>query len=117
MAKYLFSIYQPQGEPPPQDQLDAIMSEVDQVNKEMQAAGVWVFAGGLDFPSTATVLTTGQDGEPVLTDGPFVELKEYLGGLDIIDVPDLDAALFWARKVQAVIGLPIEIRPFFNQYQ
>ena len=56
------------------------------------------------------------DGEPVLTDGPYVELKEYLGGLDIVDAPDLDAALHWARKLQAVIGLLIEVRPFFNEY-
>jgi hypothetical protein len=115
MANYLLSIYQPPGARPPQEQLDQIMSRVDALNKEMHEAGVWVFAGGLDYPSTATVVTTA-NGEVVLTDGPFVELKEYLGGLNIIDVPDLDAALDWARKLQNAIGLPIEVRPFFNDF-
>jgi hypothetical protein len=115
MAHYLLSIYQPQGPTPPPEVLDEIMARADAVNKEIQDAGAWVFAGGLDFPSTATVVTTN-GGEVVLTDGPFVELKEYLGGLNIIDAPDLDAALGWARKVHAAIGLPVEVRPFFNEF-
>ena len=116
MAHYLLSIYQPSGatQPPP-EVLGPIMDNVNALNKEMQEAGVWVYAGGLDYPSTATVITT-ENGKPVLTDGPFVELKEYLGGLNIIDVPDLDAALDWAKRLQSAIGLPIEVRPFFNQF-
>jgi hypothetical protein len=115
MAHYLLSIYQPEGPTPPQEELDQIMARVDGLNTQMREAGVWVFAGGLDYPSTATVVTTA-NGEVVLTDGPFVELKEYLGGLNIIDVPDLDAALGWARKLESAIGLPIEVRPFFNEF-
>ncbi|MBO0811697.1 MAG: hypothetical protein J2P23_06580 [Microlunatus sp.] len=114
MAHYLLSIYQPAGgQTPPPEVLDPIMAEVNAINKEMQQAGVWVYAGGLDFPSTATVITT-ENGDPVLTDGPYVELKEYLGGFTIIDVSDLDAALGWAKRLQSVIGLPLEVRPFFD---
>lgn len=117
MTKYLLSIYQPSGgvQPAPEE-LDRIMADVDVVNKELQAAGAWVFAGGLDYPSTATVVTTS-NGEVLLTDGPYVELKEYLGGLNIIDVEDLDAALGWARKLQTAIGLPIEVRPFYDEHR
>ncbi|SDS69045.1 YciI family protein [Microlunatus soli] len=116
MSHYLLSIYQPSGQTqPPKEELDKIMADVQVINSEMQQAGVWVFAGGLDYPSTATVVTTS-NGEVLLTDGPYVELKEYLGGLDIIDVDDLDQALGWARKLAGAIGLPIEVRPFFNEY-
>jgi hypothetical protein len=116
MPNYLLSVYQPEGPTPPQDQLDAIMAEVDKDNKEIQAAGAWVFAGGLDYPSTATVVSSANGSEPLLTDGPYVELKEYLGGLTILRAEDLDAALGWARRIHQATGLPIEVRPFFNEY-
>jgi len=114
MAHYLISVYQPEGgTPPAPDELATIMAGVDAINHEMQDAGVWVYSGGLDSPSTATVITT-ENGEPVLTDGPYVELKEYLGGFTIVDVPDLDVALGWAKRLRSVIGLPLEVRPFFD---
>lgn len=116
MAHYLLGIYQPAGGTPPSaEQLEQITARLDAVNTEIRAAGAWVFAGGLDHPSTATVITD-DSGEPVLTDGPFAELKEYLGGLTILDVPDLDAALGWASKLHAAIGLPIEVRPFATAF-
>jgi hypothetical protein len=77
----------------------------------MKAAGVWVFSGGLNAPSTATVLRF--DGSDVLmTDGPFAEGKEYLGGFTIVRAPDLDSALEWGRRLARVVTLPIEVRPF-----
>jgi hypothetical protein len=111
MAHYLLSVYQPEGEPPPPAALEAIMARVEENQREMKEAGVWVFSGGLEAPSTATVLTAS-GGEVLVTDGPFVELKEYLGGLTIIDVADLDAALEWGRKATRATTLPIEVRPF-----
>jgi len=87
------------------------MRELHAVNREMKAAGAWVFAGGLHAPSTATVVRF-QDDEVLITDGPFVEGKEYLGGITIIDVPDLDAALGWAARITRATTLPIEVRPF-----
>ena len=112
MAHYLLSVYTPaDGTPPTPEELDAIMKEVAAYNQELRDAGAWVFSGGLEAPDTATVLRL-QDGDVLTTDGPFAEAKEYLGGFDVIDVPDLDAALEWGRKAARVIGLPIEVRPF-----
>jgi hypothetical protein len=111
MPHYLLSFYQPEGPIPPKDVLDRVMRELDVVNSEIKAAGSWVFAGGLHPPSTATVARL-RDGEVLLTDGPFVEGKEYLGGITIIDAPDLDAALGWASKIARATTLPIEVRPF-----
>ena len=111
MPQYLLSFYQPEGPIPPKEVLERVMRELDVVNREMKAAGAWVFAGGLHPPSTATVARVN-DGEVLLTDGPFVEGKEYLGGITIIDAPDLDAALGWASKIARATTLPIEVRPF-----
>lgn len=111
MPQYLLSFYQPEGPVPPRDRLDAIMRDLDAVNREIKAAGSWVFAGGLHPPSTATVARY-RDGEILMTDGPFVEGKEFLGGITIVDAPDLDAALGWASKIARATTLPIEVRPF-----
>jgi hypothetical protein len=113
MPRYLLSFYQPAGPPPPREILEPIMRDLDAVNREMKSAGAWVFAGGLHPPSTATVARFRND-ELLLTDGPFVEGKEVLGGITIIDVPDLDAALMWAGKIARASTLPIEVRPFFQ---
>ena len=110
MKQYLLSIYQPDGDPPPPAVLAQVMRDVDTLTQEMQAAGAWVFAGGLHPPSTATVVRI-QDGEALMTDGPFVEGKEHIGGFTVIKVPDLDAALAWARKAARATTLPIEVRP------
>lgn len=111
MTTYLLSIYQPDGPPPPPETLEPIMRGVFALQEEMKAAGAWVFSDGLHAPSTATVLRQ-KDGEIQMTDGPYVEGKEHLGGFTIIKAPDLDAALEWGRKMARVIPLPIEVRPF-----
>jgi hypothetical protein len=114
MQTYLLSVYQPDGgEPPAPEILDGIMAELNTINDDMRAAGAWVFSGGLDSPSTATVLQA-QDGDVVMTDGPFAELKEYLGGFTILEAEDLDGALAWGQRIAKAIGLPIEVRPFFD---
>ena len=113
MAQYLLSVYQPVGGPPPRATLEPIMRNVNAVREEMQKAGVWVFSGGLHPTATATVVRV-KDGDLLMTDGPFVEGKEHLGGFTIIRVPDLDAALEWARKLATATTLPIEVRPFME---
>jgi hypothetical protein len=111
MKHYLLSVYQPEGTPPAPEVLNQIMQDLDQLNREMRSAGVWVFSGGLNHPNTATVLRL--DGAEILTtDGPFAEGKEYLGGFTIINAADLDAALVWGRKLAQAVPLPIEVRPF-----
>ncbi len=111
MPQYLLSVYQPDGDPPPPEVLGKVMRDVHAVQDAMKAAGVWVFAGGLHPPSTATVLRL-QGGDVLTTDGPYVEGKEHLGGFTIIQAPDLDAALDWGRKAARATTLPIEVRPF-----
>ncbi|MEU8222705.1 YciI family protein [Kribbella sp. NPDC048915] len=112
MNQYLLSIYQPDGPAPEPEVLDPIMQELNQLNEEMQKAGVWVFAAGLHPPETATVLKASGD-DLLVTDGPFTEGKEHLGGFTVIQVEDLDAALYWARRLAKVLrNLSIEVRPF-----
>lgn len=111
MTQYLLSVYQPDGPPPPEVDLESVMHDVEAVDQEMRAAGVWVFAGGLHSPSTATVLRP-KGAEVLTTDGPFAEGKEHLGGFTIIAAPDLDAALEWGHKLARATTLPIEVRPF-----
>jgi hypothetical protein len=89
------------------------MRDVHAIQKEMQNAGVWVFSGGLHPPSAATVLRH-RNGDVVMTDGPFIESKEQIGGITILKAPDLDAALDWGRKLARAIGTPIEVRPFME---
>jgi hypothetical protein len=111
MTRYLLSLYQPDGPPPADLDLEQVMKEVDALIEETKSAGVWVFNGGLHPPDTATVVT--QRGDDVLvTDGPYLEGKEHIGGFLVIEVPDLDAALEWGRKTARVVRLPVEVRPF-----
>jgi hypothetical protein len=115
MTQYLLSMYQPDGAPPPPEVLEPIMRDIQAVRREMQAAGVWVFSGGLHAAGTSTVIRM-HDGRAVTTDGPYLEGKEHLGGFTIIDAPDLDAALEWGRKLaRAVSLLPVEVRPFQDE--
>jgi hypothetical protein len=108
---YLLSIYQPDEDTPEPQFLEQVMSELDALNEEMRAEGAWVFTGGLHPASTATVVRAKGD-EVLMTDGPYTEGKEHVGGLWIITAPDLDAALAWARRAAEATTLPIEVRPF-----
>jgi len=110
MTHYLLSIYQPDGDPPPPAVLEKVMRNLEALNRELKAAGAWVFDAGLHPPSTATVVRL-QDGDVLTTDGPFAEGKEHIGGFVIINAPDLDSALEWGGKLSKATTLPIEVRP------
>ncbi|RBY79047.1 hypothetical protein DQ239_05090 [Blastococcus sp. TF02-09] len=115
MALYLLAMHQPVGPAPDREVLQQVMADLDVVRKELQAAGSWVFAGGLHDPGASTVLRP--DGNDVLiTDGPYAEGAEHLGGITVIDVPDLDAAVGWGRRQASASGLPIEVRPFRDAF-
>ncbi|MGH3150355.1 MAG: YciI family protein [Streptosporangiaceae bacterium] len=108
MPQYLLSIYQPEAGAPDAQAMAQIITDLHRLNEELRESGSWVFTGGLHAPGTATVVRA--DG--MITDGPYVEGKEHIGGIWIITAPDLDAALGWGRKAAAATTLPIEIRPF-----
>ncbi|MGA6161098.1 YciI family protein [Amycolatopsis magusensis] len=114
MQQYLLNIQQPAGDPPPPEVLEPIMRELTALNDEMRAAGVWVFAGGLHDPDASSVVRV-KDGEVVVTDGPYVEGKEHVGGFTVLRAADLDEALKWAGRLTEVLGLPIEVRPFHDR--
>ncbi len=110
MPRYLLSLYQPDGPVPPPPALETIMKNVEAVRDEMKAAGALVLTAGLDAPSKAAVVRP-KDGRTLVTDGPFAETKEFLGGFSIVEAPNLEAALAWARKLAGATTLPIEVRP------
>ena len=115
MKNYVLSVVQPDGPPPPTVRLDRIMKDVGTVIREMKDKQVWVFNGGLTPASAATVVRL-RGSEVLLTDGPFAEGKEHIGGVMIIRAPDLDAALEWGRKMARAITLPIEVRAFRDDH-
>ncbi len=115
MTQYLMSVYYDEGAVrPTPDELAQITTAVDAVHTELQAAGAWVFGGGLHDPDTATVVRA-RGGHVLTTDGPFVETKEQLGGFSVIDVADLDAALAWAERMSEATTCAVEVRPFLDE--
>ena len=115
MKQYVLSVYQPDGPPPDDVDLGPIRRDIDAVVEEAKAAGAWVFSGGLAPASSATVVRA-QDGDVLMTDGPYAEGKEHIGGFAIVAAEDLDAALRWAGKFAGATTLPIEVRPFLDQH-
>ncbi|HEX2028919.1 MAG TPA: YciI family protein [Nitriliruptorales bacterium] len=114
MAQYLLSAHSVEGQvrqPMTEEQVAEVTRKVLEMEAEMRSTGVWVFAGRLHPPETATVVRVS-DGDVFTTDGPFAESKEHLGGFYVIDVEDLDEALQWARRTAETVNTPIEVRPF-----
>ena len=97
MTQYLLSVHHDFDSQPDADEMATTFRDVDGFNQEVQAAGAWVFAGGLEAPETATVVRIGR-GDRWSTDGPFAESKEHIGGFWVIEAADLDTALGWAEK-------------------
>ena len=118
MKQYLLSIYQPDGPPPPPDALRTVMDDLTAFIAETKSAGAWVFNGGLHPPSTATVVRV-RGGDALITDGPFMEGKEHIGGFVVLKAHELDVAVDWARRLARILTLPgreaglaVEVRPF-----
>lgn len=110
MKQYMLSVIGDESVDVPDDVMQQMYQDVDAYNKELTAAGAWVFGTGLHPTSTATVVTA-KDGDVVTTDGPYLEAKEHLGGFWIIQAEDLDAALDWAAKASVACQGPVEVRP------
>ncbi len=116
MSQYLLSVHAVEGEvrePMTPEEMQTSMERVGALEAEMKASGTFVFGGRLHDSDMATVVRMS-DGDVAMTDGPFAESKEHIGGFYIINADDLDAALAWAGKVVDCISAPIEVRPFFE---
>jgi hypothetical protein len=116
MPQYLLSVWHDAEYVPDFEGEEAqrVGPKVDAVNAEMQAAGAWVFAGGLHNLASATTVEA-RGGEVSVTDGPYAETKEMMGGFWVLQLPDLDAALEWAKRATVACERPIEVRPFHGE--
>ena len=112
MKRYLLSVIQPAVTPPPEVDLDRIRRDVAALNDEMKAAGVRVFVGGLQPETTARSLRLQPGGKLLVTDGPYAETKEHIGGFWVLQAADLDEALAWGRKAAVACRASVEVRPF-----
>jgi hypothetical protein len=119
MAQYLLSVHTGPGpDPEPDAGPDAepgagMSADLVALEEDMRTSGAWLFSGRLTGPDVATVVRVS-GGEVLTTDGPFVESKEHLAGFYIVEAADLDAALVWASRTSEIIGMPIEVRPFWD---
>jgi hypothetical protein len=115
MPQYLIAVYdQPETRSRPAAEMTEIIADVGAVNQKLMDAGAFVFAGGLHDQSATTVVDA-RSGKPELTDGPYLETKEFLGGFWVIEAPDLDGALDWARAAALACRQPLEVRPFMEE--
>ena len=113
MNQYLLAVHGADGQPmPSQEVMMKMFADVGAFNKTLREKGAWVFAGGLHPASSATVVRPQEGGEFLLTDGPFLEAKEHIGGFWVVKAPDLDAALALAKKAAVACRAPVEVRPF-----
>jgi hypothetical protein len=112
MTQYLVAIHHPDDYDPAVAEDEAMHRDIDALNDEMTAAGVRVFVGGLAPASRAKSLRLKPGGKVLITDGPYTEAKEHVGGFWVLEAPDFDAALAWGRKAAIACRAPVEVRPF-----
>jgi hypothetical protein len=113
MAQYLVAIHHPDNYDPSVEG-EAMQRDISALNEEMDAAGARIFAGGLSAARGAKSLRAQPDGKVLITDGPYLETKEHIGGFWILEAPDLDEALAWGRKAAVACRAPVEVRPFLR---
>ena len=113
MTQYMLSVHHRASDPQMTGkETQAAYKAVDAFNAKITEAGQWVFGGGLEPRETATVVDNTKGGEPTVTDGPFIEGKEWLGGFWVVELPDLDAALAMAQEASKACNGAVEVRPF-----
>jgi hypothetical protein len=112
MTLYMLAVHSVEGtEPPTEEAMQEAFAAVDKFNAKLMEQGSWVFGGGLHPPTTATVVNA-TSGDVLVTDGPFAEAKEQLGGFWVLRAPDLDAALKLAAEASVACREAVEVRPF-----
>lgn len=113
MPQYLVAIHHPDNYDPSTEG-EAMIRDISSLNKEMIAAGARIFAGGLQAAGNAKSLRARPDGEVVITDGPYLEAREHVGGFWLLEAADLDEALAWGRKAVVACRAPVEVREFLQ---
>ena len=111
MPQYLVAIHHPDGYDGSQEG-EAMVRDIDVLNEEMEAAGARFFAGGLQSAPRAKSLRKQPGGEVVITDGPYLEAKEHIGGFWILDAANMDEAVAWGRKAVVACRASVEVREF-----
>jgi hypothetical protein len=115
MKQYLLAVHVDESGPSPAaEEMQIVYADVDKVNTQLQSAGAWVFGGGLLSSDSATVVRV-DSGKTTMTDGPYAETKEQLGGFWVLRCADLDEALSWAEKCAEACRGPVEVRPFEDE--
>ena len=114
MKQFLVAIHHPDNYDPSVED-EAMCRDIDVLNEEMAAAGARFFAGGLHPASSAKSLRTLPGGKVLVTDGPYLETKEHVGGFWILQAADLDEAVAWGRKAAVACRAPVEVRQFHEQ--
>jgi hypothetical protein len=112
MTQYLVAIHHPDDYNPAVAEDEAMHHDIDVLNDEMVAAGVRIFVGGLQPVSSARSLRAQPNGKVLITDGPYLESKEYIGGFWVLEAASLEEALTWGRKAAVACRAPVEVRPF-----
>jgi hypothetical protein len=112
MTQYLVAIHHPDDFDPSVAEDEATRRDISALNDEMMAAGVRVFVGGLQPARSAKSLRVKPGGNVLVTDGPYLETREHIGGFWVLESADLDAALAWGRKAAIACRAPVEVRPF-----
>jgi len=113
MTQYLVAIHHP-DDYDPSVETEAMIRNIHALNEEMDGAGIRVFAGGLTAADSAKSLRRQPDGQVLVTDGPYLETKEHIGGFWILEAADMDEALAWGRKAAVACRAPVEVRAFFR---
>jgi len=111
MPQYLVAIYHPDDYQPSVES-ETMMEEIHALNREMIAAGVRLFVGGLSSAPGAKSLRPQAGRKVLVTDGPYIETKEHIGGFWVLDVADLNEALAWGHKAALACRAPVEVRAF-----
>ena len=114
MPQYLVAIHLPDDYDPSAES-EAMVSDISSLNKEMIAAGVRTFVGGLEPAGKAKSLRAQRDGRVTITDGPYIESKEHVGGFWILETADQEEALAWGRNAAKACRAPVEVRAIFQK--
>ena len=113
MTRYLVAIHHPDNYDGSSED-EAMHRDIDVLNEAMVAAGVRIFVGGLRPASSAKSLRAEFDGKVLVTDGPYLETKEHIGGFWVVEATDMNEALEWGRKAAVACRAPVEVRPFYG---